>query len=233
MAVSLPRGTVARPRKIHYPTSDGKPMGETDKHRDLTTYGVEALKFRFADRPEVYVSGNNFLYWEEGNPRKSVSPDCYVVFGVGMRQRDCYKAWEEGGRLPDVVIEFTSKKTKKEDTDTKRPLYEQVLKVPEYFLFDPTGDYLTPRLQGFRLVEGEYVPLEAVDNRLFSEQLGLELVQDGENLYFYDPERGERLLTPLEQARRAEEEAAARATAEAENARLRAELERLRRQLGE
>src|SRR5207248_958988 len=154
------------------------PMAGTDKHCDTMIYTREALKVYFADRPEVYISGNNFLYWQEGNPRKCVSPDCYVVFGVGMRQRDCYKAWEEGGKLPDVVIEFTSKKTKKEDTQTKRPLYERELKVPEYFLFDPTGDYLQPRLQGYRLVQGEYVPLELVDNRLYIEQLGLELVQE-------------------------------------------------------
>src|SRR5262249_13089291 len=108
---------------------------------------------------------------------------------VGIRLRDSYKTWEEGGKLPDVIFEFTSRKTHREDTHTKRPLYEQVLKVPEYFLFDPTGDYLSPRLQGFRLVEGAYVPLELVAGRLSSEQLQLELVQEGENLYLYDPAR--------------------------------------------
>src|SRR5215471_10579931 len=86
-------------RRITYPTSDGKPMAETDKHRDLMMYAIEALKVFFADRPEIYVSGNNFLYWQEGDPKKRVSPDCYVVFGVGMRQRDSYKAWEESGKL--------------------------------------------------------------------------------------------------------------------------------------
>jgi hypothetical protein len=78
----------------------------------------------------------------------------------------------------------------------------------------------------------------------------LELVQDGEALYLFDPARGERLLTTLELAervqresqraeaaerrraaadRRAEREAAARAQAEAEVERPRAELEALRR----
>jgi Uma2 family endonuclease len=224
MAVTAPDRALPRPRKpIVYPTSDGKPMAETDKHCDLMIYARQALKVYYLDRPDVYVSGNNFLFWQEGDPKKRVSPDCYIVFGVGMRQRDSYKAWEEGGKLPDVVFEFTSRKTRGEDTHTKRPLYEQVLKVKEYFLFDPTGDYLKPRLQGYRLEGESYVPLELAGGRLYSELLELELVQEGENLYLYDPARGERLLTPVELARRARE-------AEAENARLRAELETLRRQ---
>jgi Uma2 family endonuclease len=225
-------------------------MAETDLHRDLGVYFIEALKAYFAARPEVYVSGNNFIYWEEGNPRAVVSPDAYVVFGVGMRPRDCYKAWEEGGKLPDVVFEFTSKKTRGEDTTKKRPLYEQRLRVPEYFLFDPTGDYLRPRLQGFRLDGDRYAPLEVVEGRLHSELLGLDLVQEGESLRLFDPARGEWLLSPAElesarqserrradaeavmresETRRADAEAAARAEAEEEAARLRAELEALRR----
>lgn len=217
-------------------------MAETDKHRDLTTYVIEALKARYAGQ-RVYVAGDNFIYFEEGNPKARVSPDAYAVFGVEMRQRNSYKAWEEAGRLPDVVFEFTSKKTRREDMREKVPLYEQRLRIPEYFLFDPTGDYLKPRLQGFRLLEGRYVPLELVDGRLHSEQLRLHLVQDGERLRLYDPDRGEWLLTPLEldgarnaerrradaEHQRAEAEARAREAAEAETARLKAELEALRR----
>jgi Uma2 family endonuclease len=191
-------------------------MGETEKHRDLMIYCIEALRAYFADNPEVYVSGNNFLYYEEGNSRKVVSPDCYVVFGVPMRQRDLYKVWEEGGKRPNVIFEFTSKKTRKEDTHRKRPLYEQVLQVPEYFLFDPTGDYLKPSLQGFRLVEGQYTPLLSLDGRLHSQQLGLDLEAEGTLVRFYDP-TGKPLLTPLEQAQRAESEAQ-RAESEAQRA---------------
>ncbi len=174
-------------RAVEYPTRDGRLMGETDKHRELMAYLIAALKTYFADKPNVYVSGNNFVYWEEGNPKARISPDGYVVFGAEMRLRDFYKSWEEGGRLPNVVFEFTSRKTRREDTDTKLPLYEQTLKTPEYFLFDPTGDYLRPRLQGYRLENSRYVRLELVNNRLHSEQLGLDFVQEGERLRLYDP----------------------------------------------
>lgn len=215
---------IRRTGEVEYPTSDGKPMAETDVHRDIAFYVIEALKQRYAGGPDAYVSGNNFLYFVEGDPKRCVSPDAYVVLGVPMRPRDCYFAWAEGGRLPDVVFEFTSRKTRREDTDRKRPLYESVLRVPEYFLFDPTGDYLRPRLQGYRLVDNHYVRLELVDERLHSERLNLDLVQQGENLRLWDPMTREWLLSPAELA-------VARRTAEAENARLRAEIDELRRRL--
>ena len=246
----------AKPRRVVYPTRDGKPMAETDKHRRLMSYVLDALEVYYADRPDVYVSGNNFVFWEEGNPRARISPDGYVVFGVPQRELDSYMAWKEGGRLPAVILEFTSRKTQQEDTNTKLPLYEQVLKTPEYFLFDPTGDYLKPRLQGHRLVEGHYVRLELTGDRLHSEQLGLDLVQRGETLRLFDPARQEFLPTNREQAlradaearradqearradaearraeqeaRRAEQEAAGKEAAEAEIARLRAELDAIR-----
>ena len=50
------------------------------------------------------------------------------------------------------MIEITSKSTKGEDKKTKFELYRDILKVSEYFMFDPTQDYLNPPLQGFRLL---------------------------------------------------------------------------------
>ena len=234
--------TPAAAKAVEYPTRDGKPMAETDKHAELMIYVREALKIYFQSRTNVYVSGNNFLYWQEGDAKVRISPDAYVVFGPQQYLRDNYKAWEEGGYLPSVIFEFTSRKTQRQDTDTKLPLYEQTLKTPEYFLFDPTGDYLRPRLQGYRLENGRYVRLEAVSGRLHSEQLGLDLVQDGERLRLYDPAASAFLPTSQEQAdligkqadligeqtNRLAAEARRAQDAEAEAARLRAEIEALR-----
>jgi Uma2 family endonuclease len=189
-----------------YPVSDGKPMGETELHRDLMIYTIEALRVYFAGKGRGYASGNNFLYWEEGNPRAVVCPDAYVVYGVDAYQRDIYKVWEEGGITPAVVFEFTSRKTRQEDRQ-KRSVYESVLRVPELFLFDPTGKRRAVRLEGFRLVDGRYEALPLVNNRMMSEQLGLELVPDGKFLRFADPHTGQWLLTPFEQAIRADQEA--------------------------
>ena len=244
IAAQQKTGGETRPRRVHYPSSDGKPLGETDKHRNVIFYVIEALKTFFADRTgDVYVSGDNFIYYEEGNPRARVSPDAYVVFGVPMRERDSYFTWREDGRRPAVVFEITSRSTKNEDVVTKFERYERVLQVPEYFLFDPTGDYLRPRLQGYRLgPDGRYARLELTENGLHSAQLNLDLLIEGERLRLFDTQKGEPLPTPAELATRAQAEAAnaqtqtaranaeadARARAEAEIARLRAELDALR-----
>ena len=78
---SRPTGSHTR-RPVHYPESDGRPMGETDKHVLNVAWVLDALKLHVADRPDVYVAANNFIYFEEGNPRARVSPDTYVVLGV-------------------------------------------------------------------------------------------------------------------------------------------------------
>jgi Uma2 family endonuclease len=250
-----------RPRVVVYPTGDGKPLGEDESHVRETLNCIQFLQFWFRNRPDIYVIGNNFVYWNEGHPRDRVSPDCYVVFGVEKRIRPSYKSWEEDGKLPDVVFEFTSKSTMRQDIDRKFALFGEVWKSREYFLFDPNREYLKPPLQGYTLVDGQYVPLELVDNRLHSEQLGLDLVMNGSYLRFYDPVLGEYIPTLAESAeqtlsaRRSVEDERVRfedsqrlvrearvqldaarhrtSEAEAENARLRAEVEALQRRLGE
>ena len=160
-------------REIDYPTGDGKPMAETDVHRQDMVDVIDTLGHRFAHDPLVYVSGNLLLYYKEGDRRKHVSPDVLVAFGVPKEPpRDYYLVWKEG-KAPDAVIEITSKSTKREDKTTKWKLYRDVLKVPEYFQFDPTEDYLKPPLQGFRLVAGEYRPIQPVERPLTESGSGL------------------------------------------------------------
>src|SRR5262245_17691159 len=168
--VPIPR----RPRGNGYPTSDGKPMAETDIHRDLMQELIQTLKAYYAEQDRVYVSGNLLLFYEKGNKRKHVSPDVFVVKGVEKGDRENYLLWEEG-HPPQVVIELTSSSTRSEDTKKKYALYQHTLKVREYFLFDPRGDYLKPSLQGHRLRKGEYHPIHTVADRLPSQVLGLHL----------------------------------------------------------
>lgn len=222
-------------KAVVYPVRDGKPLGEDESHVRETLNCIQFLQFWFRDRPDAYVMGNNFVYWREGSPRDRVSPDCYVVFGVDKRVRPSYKCWEEGGKLPDVVFEFTSKSTMQQDIDRKFGLYEQVWKAQEYFLFDPNREFLVPPLQGYRLDDGRYVPIKSSDGRMHSEQLALDLEEQGAYLRFFDPAAGQYIPTLAESASQTEAERE-RATAEreraagleTENARLRAELEALR-----
>jgi Uma2 family endonuclease len=235
-------------QEIDYPTGDDRPMAETEVHRENMTGTIDMLRRHFKPVPDVYVSGNMFVYYVEGNRHKHVAPDVFVVFGVPRRQRECYKLWAEPKHNLDFVVEYTSRSTKGEDVDDKYHLYRDWLGVREYALFDPYEEYLDPPLQLHRLVDGEFVPVEPVDGRLPSEVLGLHLERDGQRLRFYDPKTGEWVLTSEEgeqraEARRREEEArrreeeARRKQAEQERdeaaARLRAveaELERMRRE---
>ena len=216
-------------KPIHYPETDGKPMGETDVHIDALIYLREALRDHFRNAPQVYVAGNMFLYYEEGNPTACVAPDVFVVQGVGKHERRIYRLWEEG-QPPAVVCEITSRGTRLEDLGTKRAVYA-MLGVREYFVYDPLGEYLRPPLQGYRLHEGEYQRLlPAGEDGLTSQVLGLELRVEAGRLRVVDPATGERLLTPAEvyAAWRAETTTSRASEAEAELERLRAELARRR-----
>lgn len=221
----------SRTRTVHYPTSDGKPMAETDTHRDDMLDLIGMLRGWYRGQ-KVYVTGNILVYYEEGNPRKVISPDVWVARGVEQRQRDNYLIWREA-KGPEAAIELTSKSTRREDTDKKFVLYEDVLKVQEYFLFDPCGHYLDPPLKGYRLVRGKYVAIKPVDGRLPSKVLDLHLEADGTRLRLWDPASKTYLLPPEEQAEQErtgrEAERAGRLQAEAEVERLRRELEDFRR----
>ena len=219
--------------QVYYPESDGEPMAETDVHIKALIYLREALRDFYRDDPQVYVASNLFLYYEEGDPLSRVAPDVFVVFGVPRRDRRIYRLWAEG-KGPDVVIEISSRSTRREDLWEKRGLYEY-LGVKEYFLFDPLREYLEPPLQGYRLAGSLYHRLEPEpagqgEWRLFSQQLGLELCTEGDLLRLYDPQTGEKLLTPLEAQEKARREAQRRRQMEEELARLRAELARLKGQ---
>jgi Uma2 family endonuclease len=227
-------------KPIHYPESDGKPMAETPIHADNLAGLIQMLKEHYEGDDSVYISGNMFLYFVEGDPKKAISPDVFVALGVGNRYRPIYRTWLEGGKGPDLVVEMTSPKTKKEDAGKKLLIYQDILQVREYFRFDPLDEYLKPPLQGLRLVEGRYVPIEPVDGRIPSEVTGLHFFKDGTDLKVMDPTTGETFLT-LEERRRERrrmqgllQEQALQAEAE----RLRAEetldeVERLRRELDE
>jgi Uma2 family endonuclease len=194
--------------EVDYPGSDGKPMAETDLHRDWMVINIQRLQRFFAGR-RVYVSGNLLIYYEEGDPRKSVAPDTFVVKNCKPGRRRIFKVWTER-RRPNFVLETTSKKTRREDRGPKKETYAK-LQVPEYFLYDPLGDWLKPPLQGFRLKGGEYEPIPPdAAGAIASRELGVRFVLEDGDLAMYDVASGERLLSDAEWAeqenRRAEQE---------------------------
>jgi len=189
-------------------------MGESDLHRDCMVRIIELLKAHVAGQ-RIYVTGNLHLYYREGDPRQMICPDAMVVKDCDPGRRHTYKLWEEK-RTPCFVLETTSDSTRDIDQGLKRDLYA-ILRVAEYFLFDPTGDYLPDFLVGYRLMSRGYelIPADA-EGAVVSKELGLKLQVIDEALELFSLETGERLLTGLERA----------AAAEQEIARLRAELAR-------
>jgi len=199
------------PRLIEYPEADGLPMAESDQTREYLVYVTKVLSVFFENRTDVYASGNLFIYYEQGNPEAVVAPDVFVVFGVENRQRRIYKVWEEDDRTPNFVLEITSKTTRSKDQGAKKGIYA-FLGVEEYYQYDPTGDYLVPSLQGFRLQDGNYIPVSTTTSSegvivLPSVVLNLELHLQGQTMRLYNPATEQYLLTH-------EEEAVARQTAE-------------------
>lgn len=187
--------------ETEYPYSDGKPMAESDFQLKPLIYAIEALRIYFQSRADVYVAGDMFLYYEQGNPKAVVKPDVFVVFGADKHDRYSYKLWEEP-KAPDFILEITSKSTQNEDRGPKRGTYA-LLGVKEYWLFDPTSDYLTPPLQGYRLVGENYQAMttEIASGgaiALYSDVLKLELRGRDGVLRFYDPETEQYLLSHAE-----------------------------------
>lgn len=186
-------------REIEYPESDGRPLGETDIHVEVASMTAYVLRQRFRDVPDVYASQNLIFYYVEGDPRAQFCPDVFLVRGVPNHQRRIYKLWEEG-KAPSLLLEVTSRSTRQEDLRSKKELYER-LGVEEYFLFDPLGEYLKPRLQGHRLASGRYHGLApASDGSLLSRAAGLELIPEGHRLRLRDAQTREPLLWPWEEA---------------------------------
>ncbi len=204
-------------REEYLPESDGKPMAETDTHRRYMLDLIDALEEYYRDDKWTYVTGNIFVYYpDETGKLQPVSPDIFVVHGVQKKERRIYNIKVEG-KAPEAVIELTSTSTKMEDLGNKKFLYAS-LGVKEYFLFDPLSETMRPTLRGFRLEDGDYIPI--VGTRLYSEVMGLELRLEEGKLRLYNPKTSTYLLTREEvhAARRAAEAAKQKAEAERQKA---------------
>ena len=227
-------------KKIHaaptivYPESDGKPMAETDTHRDLMVDFTLMLRHHFRNENNVYVSGNLFMYYEEGSKNKSISPDVFVVFGVAKKRRNTYLRWEEA-QTPDFVLEVASPSTFTNDIGHKKDLYASVLAVKEYYIYDPLGE-IVPSFIGYRLVDRAYQEIAFVNERLPSETLGLELGELEGELRLYNSNTSQWLQTPSERAEnaetRAKQEINARHNAETRAENAEAELAKALKEIG-
>ena len=212
-----------------YPESDGEPMAETPKHQQVMIDCMDTIRRHLREVPDVFIGGNMFLYYEEGNPRKNISPDVFMVHGVSQKDIRTYKTWEQPPTL-DFVLEVASPSTVENDLTVKKEIYATILRVKEYYIYDPYHES-DPSFIGFRLVGDTYQEIPFVAERLASEVLGLELGEYEGLLRLYNPVTSVWLLPSQERVDAAEARAAhesrMRQALEAELAEARAALKRL------
>ncbi len=185
---------------VEYPYSDGKVLMETDPHARSIIDMRDQLDTHFKARQDAYVAGSMALYYRQGDPAAVVVPDVFVVLGALHKQaRKSYLLWEEGGVVPSFVVEVASRSTSRRDATSKRATYER-MGVHEYWRFDPLGELIAGRLEGWRLAGGRYERLRTVRAEGWhrSEALGLELRAERWLLRFHDPQLGCDLLTHSE-----------------------------------
>ena len=227
-----------KPATIVYPETDGMPLPDGAHQAPLYSKVNRELDVYFQDATHTIVNGNTLIYHIEGDPRRSVAPDCFVIFDVSdealesIERHNTHLLWEIG-KAPDFVLEIGSKSTAADDLGRKRDLYAE-LGVREYWRYDATGgDFYGEGLVGEYLVDGKYRRLEmyvGADGRAWgrSEVLGLDVWWSEDGVRFWDRESETWLLSQEEErAGRLEAEARAR-VAEARTAELEAELRRLR-----
>ena len=120
-----------------YPCEDDEPMAATDFHAEQITTFSEQISRYFATNAHIYIGVDNFIYYREGDLRKVVSPDVYVVLGVDKYPlRRSFYTWAEGA-VPTTVFEFLSDATANQDRHEKVQRYLTEMGVQEYFIHQP------------------------------------------------------------------------------------------------
>ncbi len=122
---------------------DGIPMESTNHRRNMNVLirsVVTLMESR--NRKDYFVGGNMFIYYstQQVKNKDYRGPDFLLCLNVdGEKDRLGWVVWEEEGRYPDLIIELMSPSTAKVDQVTKKELYEQTFRTPNYFIYDPVN----------------------------------------------------------------------------------------------
>ena len=180
------------------------PPDHMEQNREIREV-INLLTARFTDfdrRPDVFLDTDTNICYDPTNLNTRVAPDVYITFGVdaeAIRPRRIYLPWEVG-KVPDWALEVASESTRRVDINNKPAIYQRV-GVPEFWRFDPSGGrYYGFALDGLRMVDGEYRPIELTTEpdgilKGYSEVLELSLAWDEGQPRFYDPATGAYLET--------------------------------------
>jgi len=166
--------------ELHKPPTDlifddGEPL-ESNRHRIAMNLLIRSLQQAWVDRDDYFVGGNMFVYYSRAQVknRDFKGPDFFAVTGVSKKERKSWVVWEEE-KAPDVVIELLSPSTVNFDRTEKKQIYQNKMRVSEYFWYDP---FNSEDFAGFFLNSGVYQPLVFNEQGwLISQSLGLALVR--------------------------------------------------------
>lgn len=236
-----PRETL--PTMYDLPSENPEEPGLPDEFHDLQPQLLSAT-FRLQDYlpDQIFTASDMNLYYDVRHQQWYNRPDWFGVVGVprlydGTDMRLSYVIWQEG-ISPFVVVELLSPGTEKEDLGetqrqpnqppTKWEVYEQILRVPYYIVFNRYTD----QLRAFTLTAGHYQELALQDLKIWMPELNLGLggwhgtYQGIERLWlrWYDAEENW-ILTDAEVAQQQAE--AERQNVEAERQRTEAERQRV------
>ena len=161
------------PTQEELPYDDGTPM-ESQRHKMQMDLLIDTLQPWLEQREDGYVGGNMFVYYSLAQVKNKdfKGPDFFVVLGVPQGERKSWVVWEEE-KAPDVVIELLSESTATVDKNEKKLIYQNQMRVPEYFWYDPfnANDWA-----GFSIHNSIYQPIPVnSQNQLVSQSLGLAL----------------------------------------------------------
>lgn len=161
------------PTEDDLPCDDGEPM-ETLRHRLQMELLIHSLDPWARARGDCFVGGNMFLYFSSEQLRGKAfrGPDFFVALGVSPRERKSWVVWDEE-KGPDLIVELLSESTAHTDKTEKKRIYQDRLRVAEYFWYDPWNP---DDFAGFTLDDGRYRPLlPRAPGRIPSPLLGLDL----------------------------------------------------------
>ena len=213
------------------------PPDHMEQRREIyEVLGLLTARFtEFDRRPDVFLDPDTNICYDPVNLNVRVAPDVYLAFGVdaeAIRPRRLYLPWEVG-KVPDWALEIASESTRRVDLVRKPQIYARI-GVPELWRFDPSGGrYYRFTLNGLRLVDGEYQPIELTTEpdgilKGYSEVLGLSLAWDEGWPRFYDPATGAYLENWAQDREALRAERAARSADQERIRQLEEELRRLR-----
>ena len=174
------------PTMYNLPSEDPKEPGLPDEFHDFQPQLLRET-FQPPNYPleEIFIGADLNLYYDARNHLWYKRPDWFAVLGVprSNQQKDLrlsYVIWQEGV-TPFIVVELLSPPTEQEDLGqtlrevnkppTKWQVYEQILRVPYYVVFDR----YTNKLRAFQLVGTRYQEMTLSEKKLWLDEVELGL----------------------------------------------------------